>query len=570
VVLYIPIKLGARTYLYDIAFEGNQLVVEEELRELAELELGAPLAQADIDKARRRLLDAYAEQGLAFAEVDALLDLSSDHTRARIRFIVNEREPVRVSRIVVRGAKRTSERLIRSRIALRQGDLFRRSLVRKTEERLATLGVFSTVTVALQDPTVPAREKVVEVTVQERPLQYLDVRPGFSTGDGFRITFEYGHRNLASEAIQLTLRSQLGLLPTVFIFEEDVRRNYEKLDLDQRLERRNSATLELPEIGLGPLFRLSLELVDVRDNARDFGLTKDAAIVTVAYRPDPRFSAQVGVSLERNDPDIFSREPLREFIQRNPTLANRFRVPDAVTVALAERIGVTWDRRDSPLDATKGTFVSAGVEHVRASPIGDIDPATQATDPFAATESQFLRFTNRVAGYIRLSETGLALATSFRWGWNKQLRDGSRTYPDRLFFLGGVDSLRGFLQDALVPEDIARELLRGTFSLNEVVIRGGDVFINPRAELRIPVSASVQTAVFVDTGNLWSAPERLDNAFALRYSAGSGIRIVTPIGPLVFDYGFNIERVLDDIFPDRTRQRFWEDLGAFHFSIGVF
>ena len=37
-----------------------------------------------------------------------------------------------------------------------------------------------------------------------------------------------------------------------------------------------------------------------------------------------------------------------------------------------------------------------------------------------------------------------------------------------------------------------------------------------------------------------------------------------------FDYGFNIERVLDQIFPSRKNQRYWEDLGAFHFSIGLF
>ena len=30
---------------------------------------------------------------------------------------------------------------------------------------------------------------------------------------------------------------------------------------------------------------------------------------------------------------------------------------------------------------------------------------------------------------------------------------GSETYPDRLFFLGGVDTIRGFLADAVVPQD---------------------------------------------------------------------------------------------------------------------
>ncbi len=182
-----------------------------------------------------------------------------------------------------------------------------------------------------------------------------------------------------------------------------------------------------------------------------------------------------------------------------------------------------------------------------------------------------MRINNRLAGYVRLSDKGLAIAASFRWGYNHQLFEESRTYPDRLFFMGGVDSLRGYLQDSMVPQDIAEELLdpASGLDINEVVIRGGDVFINPRIELRIPLSGSVQTAMFLDTGNLWRDPARLD-PFVLRYAVGTGIRVATPIGPLVFDYGFNVDRVLDELYPDRKNQRFWEDIGAFHFSIGLF
>jgi outer membrane protein assembly factor BamA len=56
----------------------------------------------------------------------------------------------------------------------------------------------------------------------------------------------------------------------------------------------------------------------------------------------------------------------------------------------------------------------------------------------------------------------------------------------------------------------------------------------------------------------------------LRYAVGTGVRIGTPIGPLVFDYGFNVHRVLDELYPERANQRLWEDIGAFHFSIGLF
>jgi outer membrane protein assembly factor BamA len=154
-----------------------------------------------------------------------------------------------------------------------------------------------------------------------------------------------------------------------------------------------------------------------------------------------------------------------------------------------------------------------------------------------------------------------------------------------LFFLGGTDTVRGFAQDSMVPEDVAQQLLDDAevyhvsgvpvrssgegLDISQVVIRGGDIFVNPRAELRIPLTDSIQTALFVDAGNLWTDPTQFQ-PFQLRYATGSGLRVKTPIGPLVFDYGFNVDRVLDELVPNRQRQRTWESLGAFHFSIGVF
>jgi outer membrane protein assembly factor BamA len=560
ILLQIPVKLGPRAVLWDLSFEGNEVLVESELAKIAEIDLGEYVSQIELEKARRRLLDEYAERGFAFATVEQHIELSPDRTRARVRFIINERGEVKVKDIVVRGAELTNESLILGRVALRRGDLYRRSQVRASEERISTLGVFSSVTVGLEDPEVFAKQKVVVITVRERPSQYLDVRPGFSTGDGFRITFEYGHRNLGGRAVHLTLRAQLGYLPDFLIFDSAVRANFDKLSALERLERRDSISVEFPEIGLGPLFPLGVDLVDVRDNSRDFGLTKDAVIVTQSYRPSTRFVAQIGGSLERNNANIFNGETIREYLsqQQNASASKRLLVPDGLTIAVAERTNVTWDRRDNPFNATRGTFAFASVEHVHAEP----------ADQTAITPvSDFFRLTGRVAGYIPFSSKGLALAISMRWGQNVQLIRGSKTYPDRLFFLGGVDSLRGFLQDSVIPEDVAQQIYKDQktalqpgadpLTPEKVSVRGGDFLLNPRAELRVPLGGVFQTALFLDTGNLWLEPSQVD-PWRLRYAAGTGLRATTPVGPLALDIGFNLDR------------RYWEDPFAFHFSIGLF
>jgi outer membrane translocation and assembly module TamA len=162
----------------------------------------------------------------------------------------------------------------------------------------------------------------------------------------------------------------------------------------------------------------------------------------------------------------------------------------------------------------------------------------------------------------------LTLASELRLGTNVQLVPNSRTYPDRAFFLGGVTSMRGYVQDSLVPQDIADQIASGKTPIDKVAFRGGDFMINPKVELRIPVRPPVGTVLFVDMGNVWQDPSYiLDHGISLRTTAGSGLRVDTPIGPLAFDYGVNMSRILAG--PNSARRQY-EDFGAFHFAIGLF
>lgn len=548
----IPIALGPRTTLWDLAFEGNRSLAGADLGKIAALPLGTPLSSVELEAARIRVLDAYRLRGFAYAEVRTSAEPSPDRTRARVRFYVTEREPVIVKGFVVKGAARTNEGLILRRVALKKGDYFRQDLARRTEERVATLGTFSSVSVALEDAEVPEKQKRVVINVVENPSQYLEQRPGFSTGDGVRYTFEWGHRNLAGLAISVTLRIQLSYLFDFLILDPQVKQNYdEKLGSAlNRLERRNTASFTFPEIGLGPLVNLSLDALDIRDNQRDYGINKEAIVPTLTYRPFRQITTQIGASAEFNDVAIFNEEAQK-------ATQNLLRAPQGETVALAQRVSFTSDYRDAPLNATRGWFFSTSLEHVNSFPVGGSTKEENVA-------GHFLRFTGRVAGYLRLTPKGTTLALSVGAGYNLQLFNGSKTYPDRLFFLGGVDTIRAFLADSVVPQDVAELILNhkknprtnAPWSIDDVALRGGDASINPRVELRVPITDLLNLGAFLDMGNLWVDPTQI--SAVLRYALGAGVRIGTPIGPLALDYGINMLR------------RSWEDFGAFHFSIGLF
>jgi len=568
----IPIRPGPQTVLHDVALRGNREFTERELLDLARLPIGEPARSTEIEASLKRISDRYADDGFAFAVVDSELELSPDGTRARLSIVVTERQRVRVARIEIRGAERTREQLIRRRLSLSPGAVYRRAAALRSQEQVESLGMYTSVAVALQDPGVPSREKVVVVTVTERRPQYVDIKGGFATADGFRVGFEYGHRNLARSAIQLSIRSQLSLRPVFLIPEQDVRERYETLvredGLQVLLERRNTIGLAFPEVGLGPRVRLETELLDMNDNNRDYRQMKDAVMLQVSYRATRSVFLQGGGTAELNFADIFADADEQVSGGTGPP-----RVAEGHSFAITQNVRATWDRRDRALAAHRGTYLGLGLEHVTAVPTGDTEGRCNedSMEVTVARCSELLRYTGRVAGYVPLSKRGLTLALSIRSGIIQHLTDESQTYPDRLFFVGGVDTIRGYPQDSLVPQDLADRVLDPTddLTIDDVALRGGDFFISPRAELRIPLIGSLETAVFLDAGNLWVDPARA-NLLELRYAIGTGLRVDTPVGPLVFDYGFNLERVLTELGVQIDGARPWEDLGAFHFSIGLF
>ena len=574
VALVIPVKLGPRTTLWDVAFTGVKRVSEEQLAAAADLSLGEPGNAAKLEDARRRIVDWYKERGYAYADAKYALEPSPDNTRARVRFDVIEGDQVIVRDVVVRGLVQMSESVVRRRIAIEAGLPYRTSDVRRTQERVATLGVFSSVTVGLSDPHVPGPSKTVIVDVVERVPQYVEVQPGFSTGEGVRGAIEYGHRDLLGYAWAATVHLQASYLPDFLILDPAVAANYAKLSSSERIATRDTVTLAWPEMGLGPTVRAQIDGVYVRDLERDFTLLKGAAATTILWRPVREIQLSGGPDVERNDVHLFEPgQTLEGYISSaasNPDLARLLRVPDGDSLVGAARLVFTWDRRDSAFNAHRGTYVALGIEQVNSYPVrGTAAPNLQF-------ESHFLRLTQTLAAYLPITKT-VTFAAEVRLGEIANVASCKApydtsgkppptycTYPDRLFFMGGVDSMRGWLQDAFIPQEYVDQIVNTpslcTSSSNcSIPLRGGNLMINPRFELRFPLKAPIDGAIFSDLGNLWNDPSYIyKQGLTLRADVGAGVRVQTPVGPLVFDYGVNVTR------------KSYEDFGAFHFAIGLF
>jgi outer membrane protein insertion porin family len=126
----------------------------------------------------------------------------------------------------------------------------------------------------------------------------------------------------------------------------------------------------------------------------------------------------------------------------------------------------------------------------------------------------------------------------YGFGW------GDETLPIfERFFLGGPNSIRSFKNRRISPQD------NGGFRV------GGTSEVLGNLEYIVPLPFNIRLAGFFDIGNAYGHGRKFDLTDT-REAAGGGIRWVSPFGPIRVDYGINLDR------------KKGEDFGAFHFSVG--
>ena len=556
----VPVVEGPRTELHRMTIEGNEALGDRAVLEAAGLERGQPFSYLALEQAESRILELYRSEGHYYASVEREVLFSGDRTRAEVRLRVVERFVVRIGAIRIDGLRQTSETLARRVIPIERGDRLTPSALRKAQERLIAFGVFSGVTVVPEDEDLPARVKNVVITVTERKTQYLDFTAGVSTGQGARFGLEYGFRNVLGTALQVSARAQFGY--QFFFLDETLEDRFQELSLGDRLERRVALIFSAPYVGI-PNVRTSLSLSHMRENERAFGLTTNVIDLSFTWRPQRLLGLSLSTDVENNDIGVLGAESYEQLLENTTDLRLRqlLRVPEGVSTLVASALTASVDLRDNPFRPREGFFGSVTVEYARTLRPAEIERDGEQL----VFDSNHLRLLATFNGYVPIGEK-LVFATQLQLGRVIHLTSTSETYPNRQFFLGGVDTLRGYLQDSLVPQDLADEIRDNPELNTAAVVQGGDVFMVLRGELRFPIFGDIAGGVFMDLGNSWietgGRPRNSGglNPFELRPTAGVGLRLETPVGPIALDYGVLLLR----------RAYLDEPFGSFHFSIGLF
>ncbi len=488
----IPLRESRALRVGAIAVEGAGIVPPAEILAALPLQAGDPWGESQAEEVRRAVAGLHARRGYGASRV-TIREQARDG-RVDVTIQVREGELTRAGRVLVSGLVRTREQVVRREVFLEPGAPYDPEAVLQAERRLAELGIFDRVVLGpLRPPPAPFTD--VAVRLEEAKAWRLDLGAGYSTDHGTRASVELGHDNLLGTARRVSLRERLS-----------------------QIEERTDLTYQQPWT-LGSRWRLSGNLFRERREEIGFDVQRAGAVAEIQR-------------------ELLDRQrPLRASLQYHLRWVRRFNVDPALIQEAVEpggeiiaslRPALTWDRRNDPLNPTRGSLHFVSLEGA-GFPLG--------------SEVSFLK--SELATTWLLDVVGpTVLALSARVGLAGALGATPDLPIEDRFFAGGETTIRGYGRNRVGPVDESGNP------------RGGNTRILLNAEWRFPIWRFVSGALFVDTGTV--RPDTPDLRLSeFKTGVGGGLRLVTPVGPLRFDVGYGLNPVRGD-----------EDRLAFYFSVG--
>ena len=184
-------------------YKFGDVSVESEIRDFSgeALQRTLPMKTGDwynakqVEDAVTSLNETAGLFGYAFADVQPNIRRSAEDKTMSITFQVAEAPRVYVERIDINGNTITRDKVIRREFRLAEGDPFNSIRVKRSRDRIQSLGYFQENLEIEQQPG-SAPDRVVLVTnVEEKPTGELNVSAGFSSLERFLVNLSVTQRN---------------------------------------------------------------------------------------------------------------------------------------------------------------------------------------------------------------------------------------------------------------------------------------------------------------------------------------------------------------------------------------
>jgi len=518
-LLYITIKVveGKKYLVGSVVIQGNKDITEKAiLSRLSECVPGKVFSADAMKKDIISVQGLYFDRGYIAAQVQESVIVNPETSRVDITYTIIENQVVYVDKIKVRGNIKTKDVVIRREMRIRPGEKFDGEKLRRSKERLTNLGYFEEVSYDTEDTQTPDKKNLV-VDVKESKTGAFSFGGGYSTVDQLVGFVEVEQKNFdwrnwpyfTGAGQNLKLRASIGNLSNGFelSFTEPWMFDYPVsfgFDLYRRTHKRDT------DVGYG---------YDEKVTGGDLRLGKEISEYLrgdIMYRLD-----QIDISniADNASNDLSSERGTNLLSVVSPSL--------------------TYDSRDNVFDTRKGNLLTAAFDF--------------SGGPFGG-DKNYTKFFTRASHYFPMPR-GAVLEVRGRLGLAQPYGSTDKVPIYERFFAGGAYTIRGYEERKLGPVDP---------SSNDPL--GGSSMAIGNIEYTYPLFSFLKVAAFYDVGNVWEKigdifsnkdANGVANSGGLKSAFGLGLRIKTPIGPIMLDYGIPMDKE-----PGESSKK----SGQFHFS----
>lgn len=506
------------------------------------------LIQQDIER-------RYKDNGYAYVNVQPNYQQDREKLLLYVDFQIDKGPLVYIERVNIFGNDKTSDKVIRREIVLREGELYSESGKEATQLRVLRLGYFEDVQVNTSRGSADDKI-VVNVEVSERLTGTFQIGAGFSTIESFVIQAQVQYDNFLGRGTTVVLNAQLSSLRRLFQFSYTTRYF---LDSDWwfifNVFNSSNVFTSFSRESTGFAVSWGYPIPKVR------GLT-----AFIGYNLE---YVKVGFGAVGALGGIFSpgaTQALPEQSLINNLFAN------GLTSAITARL--VYDTRDNVLFPTSGMYHQLSAKFA---------------SKYFGSDNEYNRYTLDTRFYVPVIKANkpfrawAVFRTNFQIGYIHSPTAGGVPVFER-YFPGGIygdGSIRGYRLRSLGPSILVQTSPNPAATLTPFGV-GGNLLTSLNLELEIMAvpPANIKAVIFADIGNAFNTeqqycqepnPEELPKAdpcvpFAfrsLRYSVGFGFRWQSPIGPLRFEWGFPLDR------RNRTALLLGEDPVVFEFNVGT-
>lgn len=435
---------------------------------------GRPAESGVVSDAVATSIRAWRDVGNAKAKI-ARQDVTADHRAARldVGVALDPGPKLRFGPLVVDGAERMRVERIVKIAGLPSGKTFSETELRKAETRLRRTGIFGTVILEEDEEiTAPDLLGITARIVEQKPRRY-SLGAELSSIDGATLTGSWLHRNLLGGGERLEFEAGIT----------NIGSDISGVDYGFSVTLDRPATLT-PDTTAGLVFSFAhADEVDYELDGVEFGLTFSHI-----------FSDQLSVRAGLTYAYVRGSDPQGDFEYQS----------------LALPIGVTWDKRDVAVNATRGFFIDSEVKPFLG--LNDTESGVRAT-----FDGRVYRGFGPDAHFVVAARLQGGLVAG------PEILDVPR---DQLFYSGGGGTVRGQPYRSLgvlVPDGTGSDFLIG-----------GRYFVGGSLELRSKVTEKIGVVGFVDAGSV-GIEGFFDDTANSHSGAGLGVRYDTTIGPIRVD-----------------------------------